>query len=292
MLHEFTVHIPYKKAEEMVENLNLVGLYNTYYEAPIEVETTSNGYDYEEKEDETIPFQVYIGEEEIDVKAVLHEQFSFPEEEIHYRFLTEEDLLGQAPSFEDIDLENGWMIAFPDFKTSYEGKRRLLLDPQGGFGTGLHGTTQDCVRFIVSQNLNGQSVLDLGTGSGILSIAASLVGARMVEAVDIEPVEREVLYNAGLNEVSNITVHQLDIMHTKGVITAQYDWIFVNIGGDEAVTIINAQQLLSKTSHILISGMVDWNTLVVEELLHDHGFQPIHRVQTEEWVTMAFQKMK
>jgi ribosomal protein L11 methyltransferase len=38
--------------------------------------------------------------------------------------------------------------------------------------------------------------------------------------------------------------------------------------------------------------MVDWNTLVVEELLQDHGFQPIHRVQTEEWVTMAFQKMK
>ena len=76
-----------------------------------------------------------------------------------------------------------------------------FFTPQGAFGTGLHETTQDILKFIVEEDFEGKSLLDLGTGSGILSIAAGVKGASKIVAVDIRDVEDEVLLNASLNEL-------------------------------------------------------------------------------------------
>lgn len=65
--------------------------------------------------------------------------------------------------------------------------RNIILDPGLAFGTGTHTTTRLCLAWLAAQNLDGQSVLDYGAGSGILAIAALLSGAEDAVAVDIDP---------------------------------------------------------------------------------------------------------
>jgi len=68
------------------------------------------------------------------------------------------------------------------------GRLALHLDPGMAFGTGLHATTRLCLKAMESLPIAGAQVLDVGTGSGILSIAAALLGATHVEAIDVDPV--------------------------------------------------------------------------------------------------------
>jgi ribosomal protein L11 methyltransferase len=97
------------------------------------------------------------------------------------------------------------------------GQRPILLIPAGmAFGTGDHATTATCLRFLadVSDELTGQpwEMLDLGTGSGILALAACLLGARRAEAGDFDPHSvRTAKENARLNIIKNITIKKLDV---------------------------------------------------------------------------------
>src|SRR5439155_12241969 len=81
----------------------------------------------------------------------------------------------------------------------------LLLDPGMAFGTGLHPTTRLCLRAVEELVEPGMRVLDVGAGSGILSIAAARLGASAVEAIEIDPVDAQVCQeNAEPNAVSDV----------------------------------------------------------------------------------------
>ncbi len=97
------------------------------------------------------------------------------------------------------------------------GSRRVLVIPAGmAFGTGDHATTSTCLRFIadVSDELAGEpwELLDLGCGSGILAIAARMLGARRAEAGDFDPhAVRTAKENVRLNDVTGVSVRRLDV---------------------------------------------------------------------------------
>jgi ribosomal protein L11 methyltransferase len=97
------------------------------------------------------------------------------------------------------------------------GSEKVLLIPAGmAFGTGDHATTATCLRFLadVSGELAGQpwEMLDLGTGSGILALAARLLGARRAEAADYDPdAVRTARENARVNAIRAITIRKLDV---------------------------------------------------------------------------------
>jgi ribosomal protein L11 methyltransferase len=195
-----------------------------------------------------------------------------------------------SQAFEDIELKNGWVIRYSGSNEEYKPETTLHLDPQGAFGTGVHGTTQDCLEVILECDFRGKRVLDLGTGSGILSIAALLKGAQEVIAVDLEPVEREILHHAHLNGVKQIQIVQADLIDGSYRIQDWFDWIFINIGGDEAKMIINRHELLEKSNHFLVSGLVEWHTEHVTSMFKNAGFSLRKRLQSDEWVTMYFNK--
>ncbi|MDU7964051.1 MAG: 50S ribosomal protein L11 methyltransferase, partial [Clostridium perfringens] len=137
----------------------------------------------------------------------------------------------------------------------------------------------------------GKSLLDLGTGSGILSIAAGVKGASKIVAVDIRDVEDEVLLNASLNELENIEVVVGNILDEEYKLDEKFDWIFINIGGEETAMFMDfIEEHIEKTGKLLVSGLVEWSFDWVKEKVENKGFKLNQKFQTNEWCTAIFSK--
>ncbi|WP_158553421.1 50S ribosomal protein L11 methyltransferase [Peribacillus saganii] len=296
MLHEFTITMLLKKADEAIEKLNQYGFYNTYYDQPIEQFAEENGYGFVELKDVDVELKVILEKTNVfsvDSKKAREELAAILEvgtEDIQYKFIETQDW--QQP-FPVIDLGNGWFIKPTLTQEKVEG-RVIHFEPPRAFGSGLHGTTQDCLRFILKEDLQGKRVLDLGAGAGLLSIGAALVGAEQVMSVDVEDVKAEVLYNAGLNKVeNNISVLQGNVLLPDIQIEGVFDWIFVNIAAKEIeqlLPFLNSHLLMD--GKLLLSGMVDWNYKETLLLYKEKGYVAEKIVHSEEWVTALLTKKR
>ena len=278
--------LPYEKLDSTIELLAINDIYNVFYENPLEITTDNYGYGYLEKEDEEIILKVaFEGEKEglenfkNTLKAILKMEYINIEEN-NYDYTTYD--------FPAIHLDEKYVIASPE--EEFEGKTKINFISQGAFGTGLHETTQDILKLILNElDLRGKSVLDIGTGSGILSIASAIAGASEVVAVDIRDVEDEVMLNASLNNLSNIEVVVGDILENSNLVNKNFDWIFINIGGEETKMFMKyIKEHLNPNGDILVSGLVEWSFDEVKENVESYGFKLVSKHQTNEWVTAIF----
>lgn len=278
--------LPYEKLDSTIELLAINDIYNVFYENPLEITTDNYGYGYLEKEDEEIILKVaFEGEKEgledfkNTLKAILKMEYINIEEN-NYDYTTYD--------FPAIHLDEKYVIASPE--EEFEGKTKINFISQGAFGTGLHETTQDILKLILNElDLRGKSVLDIGTGSGILSIASAIAGASEVVAVDIRDVEDEVMLNASLNNLSNIEVVVGDILENSNLVNKNFDWIFINIGGEETKMFMKyIKEHLKPNGDILVSGLVEWSFDEVKENVESYGFKLVSKHQTNEWVTAIF----
>ncbi len=288
----FEISFPVKHSEidAVLNKLISIGLDSTYYDAPYEVTVDSNGYGFFEKENEFVDLKVYPIENDKEscikhieeIKKVLNVQDNIKLSEI------KEDNWQQP--FEPVDLKNGWVIAEPDEKISYE-KGKINFESQGSFGTGLHETTQDLLRYILEEDFTGLNLLDLGTGSGILSIAAALRNAKHIIALDIRDVTSEVLYNASLNNIQNIDVLVNDVTSKSLSVDEKFDVVFINIGGEETLASMELINNVIKDNGILfVSGLVEWSSDEVYAELNKQGYNLVKKTKTNEWVTMVLKK--
>ncbi|MFR1907345.1 MAG: 50S ribosomal protein L11 methyltransferase [Clostridium neonatale] len=288
----FEISFPVKHSEidSVLNKLISIGLDSTYYDAPYEVTVDSNGYGFFEKENEVSDLKVYPIENDKEsclrhieeIKKVLNIQDNIKLSEI------KEDNWQQP--FEPVDLKNGWVIAEPDDEISYE-KGKINFESQGSFGTGLHETTQDLLRYILEEDFTGLNVLDLGTGSGILSIAAALRNAKHIIALDIRDVTSEVLYNASLNNIQNIDVLVNDVTSKNLAVDEKFDVVFINIGGEETLSSMELINNVIKDNGILfVSGLVEWSNNEIYNELNNQGYNLVKKTKTNEWVTMVLKK--
>jgi ribosomal protein L11 methyltransferase len=286
-MYEITVRLPTKRIERIITHLYQKGYYQTFYEVPLDVVTDANGYAFVEKRNETTELNIYLNDyiEERERRQLV-ELLAIDESSLVVKEINE---LNYQLSFDEIFLENGWVITTPDRRNHYDKEKRIVLDSQGNFGTGYHETTKDCLYFILKHDLTGLRVADIGAGSGVLSVAAALKGASTIDTYDIQPVEREILYQCELNSVKPVNVFQSDLIKNKNRINKVYDWIFLNIGTQENMDILNAQKLLDcKDTTFILSGMLEWNSHRVETLFKDGGFLLEQKKQSNEWVTCLF----
>lgn len=286
-MYAITVKLPTKKIERIITHLCQKGYYQTFYEVPLEVVTDANGYAFVEKKYETIELNIYINDyDEAKERRKLLKLLDIDESSLVVKEVND---LNYQQTFDDIILENGWVITTPDRKNHYDKEKRIVLDSQGNFGTGYHETTKDCLYFILKHDFTGGSVADIGAGSGVLSVAAGLKGANLIDTYDIQPVEREILYQCELNGVKPVNVFQSDLIKNQNRITKEYDWIFLNIGTQENMDILKAQRLLDyKDTTFILSGMLEWNSHHVVTLFNDAGFMLEEWKQSNEWVTCIF----
>ena len=282
--------IPYKDLDMAMEKLQIHNIYNIFYESPLEITTDDYGYGYIEKDDEDITLKVAME----DTEGELNEFIELVDSILGVKHIGLEENTNDYTTFEfpAIHLDDTWVIASPD--EEYPNKKQINFISQGAFGTGMHETTQDILRLILNKlDLKDKSVLDIGTGSGILSIAASFTGAKKVDAVDIRDITDEVELNASLNNITNIKAIVGNILEDESQIDESYDWIFINIGGEETKMFMEfINKHLNENGDLLVSGLVEWSFDEVKANVEKYGFKFIEKYQTNEWCTAIFKKSK
>ncbi|MDO5365336.1 MAG: 50S ribosomal protein L11 methyltransferase [Streptococcus dysgalactiae] len=179
--------------------------------------------------------------------------------------------------------------SWTDYEASAE-EKVIKLDPGMAFGTGTHPTTKMSL-FALEQVLRGgETVIDVGTGSGVLSIASSLLGAKTIYAYDLDDVAVRVAQeNIDLNQgTDNIHVAAGDLL--KGV-GQEADVIVANILADILVLLTDdAYRLVKDQGYLILSGIISEKLDMVLEAAFSVGFfLETHMVQGE-WNALVFKK--
>jgi ribosomal protein L11 methyltransferase len=166
----------------------------------------------------------------------------------------------------------------------------IELDPGQAFGTGLHPTTQMCLQAIEEYLQPGDTVLDLGTGSGILAIAAAKLGASHVLALDIDPVAVQAAQaNIDANQVSQIvTVGQGSLADFRFPIS-DFRLVMVNILAKIIVELCDQGlgQVIAPGGLAVFAGLIDTQESEVRAALAHAGLEVIYRLQEKDWVGLV-----
>ncbi|MEC1261233.1 50S ribosomal protein L11 methyltransferase [Bacillus swezeyi] len=166
----------------------------------------------------------------------------------------------------------------------------IEMDPGMAFGTGTHPTTVLCIQALERYVKEGDSVVDVGTGTGILSIASAMLRAQKVEAYDLDPVAVEsARLNTKLNKVSgSIAIKQNNLL--DGV-EGEKDVIVANILAEVILRFTHqAYNLLKNEGYFITSGIIQQKKQEVKDALVKEGFTIIEVLSMEDWVSIIAKK--
>lgn len=212
------------------------------------------------------------------------------------------------------DWANNWKKYFKPFsignkimiKPSWEELKEktdkviLKIDPGHIFGTGTHETTQCCIEHIENYVKEGDKVLDVGCGSGILSIASLLLGAKYAAAVDIDPNAVEIVTgNAKMNDIpeDRYDVYAGNILEDEKFMDTfggrTFDVVEANIVADIIIALCPMIPNFIKDNGIFISsGIISQRQKDVEAALEANGFKVLEIKGKKDWVAIASRYVK
>ncbi|GIQ69706.1 50S ribosomal protein L11 methyltransferase [Xylanibacillus composti] len=243
--------------------------------------------------------------------------------------------IGELPSFgldpgnvqyswravDEEDWANAWKTYFKPIRVtetltikptweSYEpsqGEKIIELDPGMAFGTGTHETTALCLRTLEQTIRTGDQVIDVGTGSGVLAIAAARLGASRVLAIDLDPVAvSSASENVRLNGLQEeVTVRESDLLGllkpaangTAGRdpaalgVSLPVDLVVANILAEIlALFVDDVYQALKPGGLYIASGIISQKEELVREALAKAGFTVVERNVEHDWVALTARK--
>ena len=209
----------------------------------------------------------------------------------------------------DEDWENNWkqfykpmeignrLLVVPEWEEAHGGERvKLVLNPGLTFGTGSHATTRLCLQALDTHIHGGEHVLDLGCGSGILSIAALRLGAARAFACDIDEKCVDVAYeNAALNGIGKdrYTVRWGDVLSDEALrqeMGGGYDVVVANIVADVIMGLSGSVRPFLKAGGLfLCSGIIDDRAEEVLAKLKGDGWDVFEQRSSEGWFSYLCQ---
>jgi len=170
-----------------------------------------------------------------------------------------------------------------------KGRVVFLNNPGMAFGSGSHASTRMCMELLDEIVSGGEDVLDLGCGSGILSIISSLLGAKEAIGVDIDEKAIDASQkNENINNINNVSFFEMDVTeNTKGIDNKKYDIICANIVADVIMILAPvAAKLLKDKGTFITSGIIaERCDEVIDELLK-HNFEVEKQVNLDGWCAL------
>lgn len=186
-----------------------------------------------------------------------------------------------------------YLTIVPEWE-EYEKKNKdeqlIVMDPGLAFGTGTHPTTQLCVQALETVLRGDEVILDVGTGSGVLTIASALLGAEKIYAYDLDDMAVQAAKNnIALNDLSaDIKVQENNLL--KDVII-EADVVVANILAGIIVNLIpDAERLLKPGGLFISSGILAEQKEEMVENITEHGFKIKQINQMEDWIVIIAQK--
>lgn len=243
-------------------------------------------YPIEGIEEKTTGIDVYVRDEMLKESAFRDElEFLSAQMEVSYTISPQMEENWNArweASYQPITIRDQVRIRAsfhePDGRYPYD----IVIDPKMAFGTGHHPTTTLMMTRMLQYDLKNATVLDMGCGTGILSVLAGMMGARHIDAIDIDRWSFE-------NAQQNAKINGIDIMHVingsvEDIPPGKYDFILANINRE-----IIAGQLwyyckrLAKKGTVLTSGYFTKDEQRLLSAAHEHNLQSTHRLTEGSW---------
>ena len=208
----------------------------------------------------------------------------------------------ETEGVEQEDWQNGWrkyyhpmdvgqrLAVVPSWQDYETSRVKLILDPGLAFGTGGHETTDLCLEVLDERVRGGERVLDIGTGSGILAIAALKLGAAVAEGVDIDPVAvRTAGENAALNGVADKLTVLVGDLSDKA--SGKYDIITANIVANAIMALAPAVPgLMADDAVFIASGIIDSRKDEVIAALEAAGLAVLEVKEKRGWECIVCKK--
>jgi len=176
------------------------------------------------------------------------------------------------------------------FHTDYPKlKYEIVIEPNMAFGTGNHETTTLMLEYILNTDFQNKKVLDMGCGTGILGILASMKGAESITAIDIDKWSYEgTLENARFNSISNIEVKLGDAALLGD---EQFDVIFANIQRNVLLNNMPVyDKVLNNGGTLIMSGFYDNDRQAIKEKAESLGLKDSGFKEMNKWVAYSFNK--
>lgn len=219
-------------------------------------------------------------------EAGLNEGFYFD-----YSYLSERDW--NEPwkrRFIPIDIGERLRI-IPPWEKKNPGRLNIIIDPGMAFGTGHHETTRDCLLLIerYSAGIKRERFLDLGTGTGILAIAASMLGFKKVMGIDIDPLAVDASKrNVVLNNLNNIDIEEKVARDMEG----QFDMIVANLMSEVLISIAGEiSRLMGESGIAILSGVLDGQEVDVIKEMERYGLNVIEPIHNNRWVSVVMRRI-
>src|SRR6266446_8250539 len=216
--------------------------------------------------------------------------------DLQTRMVNEEDWANAWKDYFHVTHIGQRLVIRPSWReyTPGDGEVVLELDPGMAFGTGLHPTTRLCLEQVEQRTKAGMRVLDVGTGSGILALAAAKLGAAGVYCIDNSSVAVEsAIANAAVNHLSDRITVVLGVLDEAGAVhmAGQFDLVLANIIARVIGSIAPyLAQVLASGGLLIAGGIIEERRHEAEQPLLEAGLRLVDQVMIDDWVTLIMCK--
>ncbi|MBN8191016.1 50S ribosomal protein L11 methyltransferase [Bacillus sp. NTK074B] len=219
-----------------------------------------------------VTYDIDIGENKVEISEVNEEEWATAWKK-YYHPVKISDMFTIVPTWED-------------YTPVHSDELIIELDPGMAFGTGTHPTTVMCIQALERIVKENDSVIDVGTGSGVLSIASALLAADKVRAYDLDEVAvRSARLNVKLNKVQNTV--SVDANNLLNGVTGQADVIVANILAEIILRFTeDAYELVKPGGYFITSGIIQPKKQEVRDSLEAAGFEIEEIMVMEDWVAI------
>ena len=238
--------------------------------------------------------QAYIQQNLFDEEALksMVADFPLPDTTVEYTIAEAEDKdwneEWEKNFFQPIVIGDRCCIHSTFHKDTPQTEYEILINPQMAFGTGHHETTSSIISELLEADLKGNSALDMGSGTSILAILASMRGADPITAIDIDDwCVNNSRDNIALNGIENITVEWGDANLLKG--RAPFDVIIANINRNILLAdMAQYAACMHSGSELFMSGFYVQDIPVIQEKAENLGMEFIHHREKNNWAAVKF----